>query len=338
MFPLYDDNPTTRRPYVTIALMGACIVAFVWQMSLGPRGGQLAVYSLGFIPAVFIGEAELPRELALVPASATLVTSMFLHGGLMHLVGNMLYLWVFGNNIEDACGHGRFLAFYLLCGVAAALVQAIPDLDSEIPMIGASGAISGVLGAYLLLFPHARVYVLIPFGFLFVQPVPAGPDHRPPQLVQPAPCRLVAAQSQHPLDAQRTDAVLLAGHIPDRPEPQRQRQAAALEDRAGRHRRLMPTAGTQPQPPAGRPRLAAAAAGTDKAVGPAKREQILSTRLLAGEAFLQFHQRARILFHEPERYRLGQVESSGYPVYVMSRPCLRKRHAEGSRRSCMVQW
>jgi len=174
MFPLYDDNPTSRRPYVTIGLMAACILAFFWQMSLGPRGGQLAVYSLGFIPAVFFGEAELSPELTLVPASATLVTSMFLHGGLMHLVGNMLYLWIFGNNIEDACGHGRFLAFYLLCGVAAALVQAIPDLDSEIPMIGASGAISGVLGAYLLLFPHARVYVLIPFGFLFVQPVPAG--------------------------------------------------------------------------------------------------------------------------------------------------------------------
>lgn len=174
MFPLYDDNPTSRRPYVTVALMAASILAFFWQLSLGPRAGQLAVYSLGFIPAVFFGEAELPDELALVPASATIVTSMFLHGGLMHLIGNMLYLWIFGNNIEDACGHLRFLAFYLLCGVAAAVTQSFPDPSSEIPMIGASGAISGVLGAYLLLFPHARVYVLIPFGFLFVHPVPAG--------------------------------------------------------------------------------------------------------------------------------------------------------------------
>jgi len=92
-------------------------------------------------------------------------TSMFLHGGFMHLGGNMLYLWIFGNNIEDAMGHGRFIVFYLLCGVAAVFAQALPDPESAIPMIGASGAISGVLGAYLLLFPHARVLVAIPIGF-----------------------------------------------------------------------------------------------------------------------------------------------------------------------------
>ena len=104
----------------------------------------------------------------------TLVTSMFLHGGFMHLAGNMLYLWVFGNNIEDVCGHGRFILFYLLCGLAAAFAQALPDPGSEIPMIGASGAISGVLGAYLLLFPHARVCTLVPIGFVFFTTIRAG--------------------------------------------------------------------------------------------------------------------------------------------------------------------
>ncbi len=174
MFPLYDDNPTTRRPVVTVSLIVACVLIFFWQVSLGPVAGQYAVYSFGFIPAVFFEQAELPPELAIVPSGATIVTSMFLHGSLMHLLGNMLYLWIFGNNIEDACGHLRFIVFYLLCGVAAAFAQALPNPDSAIPMIGASGAISGVLGAYLLLFPHARVYVLIPFGFLFVHPIPAG--------------------------------------------------------------------------------------------------------------------------------------------------------------------
>ena len=102
------------------------------------------------------------------PAAAEwqdLLYSMFLHGGFMHLGGNMLYLWIFGNNIEDAMGHGRFIVFYLICGVAAVFAQALPDPESTIPMIGASGAISGVLGAYLLLFPHARVLVAIPIGF-----------------------------------------------------------------------------------------------------------------------------------------------------------------------------
>ena len=99
---------------------------------------------------------------------------MFLHGGLMHLGGNMLYLWIFGNNIEDVLGHGRYLIFYLLCGVIAALVQAVPDMDSTIPMIGASGAISGVLGAYLLLFPKVKVQVVIPIGFFIMRTLPAG--------------------------------------------------------------------------------------------------------------------------------------------------------------------
>ena len=116
------------------------------------------------LPAALLGGETLPPALYLVPPTATLFTSMFLHGGFMHLAGNMLYLWIFGNNVEDSMGHVRFVIFYLLCGVAAALAQAWPNPDSTIPMIGASGAISGVLGAYLLLFPRARVLVLIPLG------------------------------------------------------------------------------------------------------------------------------------------------------------------------------
>ncbi|MCG8324582.1 MAG: rhomboid family intramembrane serine protease, partial [Thiotrichales bacterium] len=100
-----------------------------------------------------------------VPAGLTVLTSMFMHGGFMHLAGNMLYLWIFGNNVEDALGHPRFIVFYVLCGCAAVFGQVVQNPSSEIPMIGASGAISGVLGAYLLLYPHARVLVFIPLGF-----------------------------------------------------------------------------------------------------------------------------------------------------------------------------
>ncbi|HEX2477705.1 MAG TPA: rhomboid family intramembrane serine protease [Geminicoccaceae bacterium] len=174
MIPIHDNNPTHRWPIVTVALIVTCVLVFFWQASLGSRAGAAAVYSFGFIPALLFTDASLPPELAVVPAGATLFTSMFLHGGFMHLAGNMLYLWVFGNNIEDVCGHARFVVFYLLCGVAAAFAQALPNPTSEVPMIGASGAISGVLGAYLLLFPHARVYVLVPFWIAWVQEIPAG--------------------------------------------------------------------------------------------------------------------------------------------------------------------
>jgi membrane associated rhomboid family serine protease len=164
MIPLRDDNPTTITPFVTYAFIAACVLAFLWQMSLGEKGFEAAVLALGVTPATLLGDARLPPELYLVPPVATIFSSMFLHGGFMHLAGNMLYLWIFGNNIEDSMGHVRFVIFYLLCGVAAALAQAWPNPDSTIPMIGASGAISGVLGAYLLLFPRARVLVLIPLG------------------------------------------------------------------------------------------------------------------------------------------------------------------------------
>ena len=165
MIPLRDDNPSSIVPLVSRGLIGVCALAFLWQISLGPYESQVAVYALGVIPAVLFEGARLPPELALAPPLATVFTSMFLHGGWMHLIGNMLYLWIFGDNVEDSMGHGRFVAFYLLCGVAAVLAQSLPDTHSQVPMIGASGAISGVLGAYLLLHPHARVLVLIPLGF-----------------------------------------------------------------------------------------------------------------------------------------------------------------------------
>ncbi|HEY5624243.1 MAG TPA: rhomboid family intramembrane serine protease, partial [Gammaproteobacteria bacterium] len=132
------------------------------------------IYALGFIPAVLFGVAKLPDQLVWIPAPATIVTSMFLHGGLLHLGGNLLYLWIFADNVEDSMGHARFVLFYLLCGVAAAITQAVPATDSTIPMIGASGAVSGVLGAYALLYPHARVLVAVPlFVVLYTLRLPA---------------------------------------------------------------------------------------------------------------------------------------------------------------------
>jgi membrane associated rhomboid family serine protease len=167
--PLHDDNPTSIRPYVTWTLIGACVLIFLWQMLAGDQGFARITYSLGVIPAILLGRETLPPDLAWVPPGATMFTSMFLHGGIMHLLGNMLYLCVFGNNIEEAMGRVRFLAFYLLCGIAAVFAQALPDPSSTIPMIGASGAISGVLGAYMLLFPRARVLLGLPLGFMIIQ-------------------------------------------------------------------------------------------------------------------------------------------------------------------------
>ena len=165
MIPLKDDNPTEISPMVTIALIGLCGFAFLYQLSLGRQMGQLFVYQFGAIPAVIFGIENLPREIAAIPPSVSLFSSMFLHGGWMHFLGNMLYLWIFGNNIEDAMGHIRYITFYLICGIVAAMTHALMDPGSTIPMIGASGAISGVLGAYLLLYPRASVLVLIPLGF-----------------------------------------------------------------------------------------------------------------------------------------------------------------------------
>ena len=163
MIPLHDDNPTERTPVVTVAFIVACVLVFLYQASLPPQPGETFVFQYGAIPALVFGEAELPATIGVaVPAYATLITSMFLHGGWMHLIGNMLYLWVFGNNIEDVMGHVRYILFYLICGILAALSHAMTDPASTVPMVGASGAISGVLGAYVLLFPRAHVLVLMP--------------------------------------------------------------------------------------------------------------------------------------------------------------------------------
>jgi membrane associated rhomboid family serine protease len=165
MIPIRDHIATTRVPFVTYGVIASCVLVFLWQLGLGDRG-QVAVYALGAIPAVIFGEARLPADIEMVPPLATVVTSMFMHGGWLHLIGNMLYMWIFANNVEDSMGHARFVVFYLVCGAAAVLAQSLPDVHSQVPMIGASGAISGVLGAYLLLFPHARVLVMIPLGFI----------------------------------------------------------------------------------------------------------------------------------------------------------------------------
>jgi membrane associated rhomboid family serine protease len=170
MIPLHDDVPTRHAPVVTIAIIVVCSIIFLWQVSLTPEREALTVFQLGLIPATLFGHAERAADLALIADEWTLLTSMFLHGGWLHLIGNMLYLWIFGNNVEDSMGKIRFIVFYLLSGVAAALVQGWADPTSEIPMIGASGAIGGVLGGYLMLHPHARVLVLIPLG-IFTQVV-----------------------------------------------------------------------------------------------------------------------------------------------------------------------
>lgn len=179
MIPLHDDNPTSATPIMTMVFIAACTVAFLYQVSLPEPLGEAFVFSYGAIPAALFGHPAamkvLPPEAAGIPAYLTILTSMFLHAGWMHLIGNMLYLWIFGDNVEDVMGHVRFVIFYVVCGTIAALAHAVTEPSSAVPMVGASGAISGVLGAYLLLFPHAQVYVIIPMGvFSRAMYVPAG--------------------------------------------------------------------------------------------------------------------------------------------------------------------
>lgn len=159
--PLYDDNATRGAAIATWFLIIACSVVFLWQNGLSDAAQQAVALSLGMIPAVLLGDAHLPHALAVVPAWVTIFTSMFLHGGWLHIIGNMLFLWIFGDNVEDAMGRLRFLVFYFACGTVAALTQAFSDPGSHLPMIGASGAIAGVLGAYLMLYPRANVHVLM---------------------------------------------------------------------------------------------------------------------------------------------------------------------------------
>src|SRR6188508_1436374 len=153
MIPLRDIIPSRTVPFVTIALIVVNVLVFLFELSLGDAL-DLFLSSWALIPAEF--------------SLVTLVTSMFLHGGLMHVGGNMLFLWIFGDNVEDRMGHGRFLLFYLLCGSAAAIAQTLMQPDSLIPMVGASGAIAGVMGAYFVLYPHSRIVTLVPI-FLFIQ-------------------------------------------------------------------------------------------------------------------------------------------------------------------------
>ena len=165
MIPLKDDNPTSGKPIVTYCVIGLCILIFLIQLSSQSyKTGEL-FYSYGLIPSVLIGHNQLPMDLYAIPGWLTIFTSMFMHGGFMHLAGNMLYMWIFADNIEDNLGPLRFLIFYLLAGIGAAMTQVLMDTHSQVPMVGASGAIGGVLGAYLINFPNARVLVLIPFGF-----------------------------------------------------------------------------------------------------------------------------------------------------------------------------
>lgn len=171
MIPIRDENPTLRVPWVNYFLIAVNVLVFLWQVSLGPAG-DAAVYSLALIP-YNLTQGLLTRGLELGDVRA-IFTSMFMHAGLTHLLGNMLYLWIFGDNVEDALGHFRYLLFYLAGGVFAALTHAFMYPLSRVPTVGASGAIAATLGAYLILYPHRRVVTLVPFGFfLQVARIPA---------------------------------------------------------------------------------------------------------------------------------------------------------------------
>jgi membrane associated rhomboid family serine protease len=166
MFPIRDHNPSGRTPYVTYALVVINVVVFL--------GYWLTIQSDMALYRFFIDWGTVPLLVTNGENWHGLITAMFLHGGWMHLIGNMLFLWVFGDNIEDEMGHARFLGFYLLAGLAAAGLQIAAEPASRIPMVGASGAIAGVLGGYLLMFPRARIDVLFIFIIIFkVFPIPA---------------------------------------------------------------------------------------------------------------------------------------------------------------------
>lgn len=156
MIPLRDDNPTVLWPIVTVALILVNTAVFFYELSLEPKLLDALIYQLGLVPVSLL-QAHIPGT----GGYFTALTSMFLHGGWMHIIGNMLYLWIFGNNVEDSMGHLRFIVFYLLTGLAAAAAHLAFNPASAVPTIGASGAVSGVLGAYLVLFPHARIKTLI---------------------------------------------------------------------------------------------------------------------------------------------------------------------------------
>ena len=177
MIPLHDENATVRTPIVTLAAIGACAAAWVLVQGLGTEAGVAAsVCNYGLVPGEVLGTVApgtalpMSEDMACVvdPTRDTwaLVTHMFLHGSWMHLIGNMWFLWLFGNNVEDSMTRPRFAVFYLLSGLAAAALQMFADPNSAVPMVGASGAISGVMGGYLVLFPRVRVHTLVPLGII----------------------------------------------------------------------------------------------------------------------------------------------------------------------------
>ena len=175
MIPLRDDVPSRSYPVVNLALIGLNAVAFLWELGLGP-GLEKALHHVAVVPVLFTGGGPFGllhvMGSALDPSLAFRVFfSMFLHGGFAHLLGNMLYLWIFGDNVEDRMGHGRYLVFYLLCGWFATYAHVLSDPGSRMPSIGASGAIAGVLGAYFVLYPRARVVVAWPPPLLFFLPL-----------------------------------------------------------------------------------------------------------------------------------------------------------------------
>lgn len=177
MIPIRDINHTRRTPVVTWAIIGANLLVFMLSLSLDRAETETLVMRFGVIPDVIVnGNWAAPRiDGGALGSWVTPYTSMFLHGGLLHLGSNMLFLHVFGDNVEDVLGRGRFLLFYVLCGLGAVLGQVLVDPGSMVPMIGASGAISGVLAGYMTLFPHARVVTLIPiFIFIHFMEVPAA--------------------------------------------------------------------------------------------------------------------------------------------------------------------
>ena len=170
--PIKDDIPTLRRPYFTVGLIVINSLVFLYSVMLGSRGFQLFTYQFGFIPYELVNAVELTPQL---PASVYLTpfTSMFMHGGWMHLIGNMLFLWIYGNNVEDYFGHVTFLIFYLLSGLSAVGLYTLFGPSSQIPMVGASGAIAGIMGAYMVLHPRARITVLLIFVIIQFLVIPA---------------------------------------------------------------------------------------------------------------------------------------------------------------------
>jgi len=173
MIPLYDINRRQTFPFVTVLLIAANVLVFLFQLSLSQPDGMRFVFLYGMIPARF-QIALAGGEVSLVQAATPLLTSIFLHGGFMHLIGNMWFLWVFGDNVEDRLGHTRYLAFYLLTGIGAGIIHTLFNWGSPIPAVGASGAISAVMGAYVVLFPGSRVVTLVPLlVFFFTARLPA---------------------------------------------------------------------------------------------------------------------------------------------------------------------